>query len=83
MLDKFRFFCLPIADQQYLEQWISPGGEQSILKQIPIEEKDRVRDLCLKMGLQVRVVYRGPRLNQIDPSFTRKEDAERFTLYPI
>jgi hypothetical protein len=82
-MDRFRFFCLALEDQRYLEQWVSPRGEASILKQIPISEKDRVRDLCLKMGLQVRVVYRGPRRDQIDPSFTRKGDAERFTLYPI
>jgi hypothetical protein len=81
-MDKFNFFCLSNKDKAYLGQYISPGGEASTFKQIPIQQLDRTKRLLKQLGYRARVVYRGPRTNQIDPSFTRKEDAVAFTVYP-
>ena len=81
-MDKFSFFCLTNQDKSFLGQYVSPAGESSSLKQIPIAHLDRVKKLLKQLGYKGRIVYRGPRTNQVDPSFTRKSDAERFTVYP-
>ena len=82
-MDKFLFFCLDNKDKRFLAQYLSPAGESTIFKGIPVEHKDRVRDLCLKLGMRCRVVYRGPRRNQLIPSYTRSEDATHFSIYAI
>lgn len=81
-VDIFNFFCLENRDKQFLSQFISPSGETSTFKQIPIQQLDRTKRLLKQLGYNARVVYRGPRINQMDPSFTRKEDAVAFTVYP-
>ena len=81
MIDPFLWFCLPKEDQRFLEQYTSPSTETSLFKWIPVEHKHRVRELCLKLGLRVRVVYRGPRRGQCVPSYTRCEDATHFSIY--
>lgn len=83
MIDSFLWFCLPEEDKRFLEQYTSPLTETSVFKWIPVKHKRRARDLCLKLGLRVRVVYRGPRKGQWIPSYTRAEDATHFTLYPL
>ena len=82
MLDKFNFFCLTNQDKYFLGQYVSPSGESSTFKQIPILHLDRVKRLLRQLGYRGRIVYRGPRRDQIDPSFTRKRDARAFTVYP-
>ena len=79
--DKFVWFVLREEDKQLLAQYRSPSNETSLFKQIPIEHMDRVKKLARQLGLNPRIVYRGPRKHQIDPSFTRKTDAQRFTVY--
>ena len=81
-VDIFNFFCLENQDKQFLSQFISPSGETSTFKQIPIQQLDRTKRLLRQLGYRARVVYRGPRINQMDPSFTRKQDAVAFTVYP-
>lgn len=81
-MDKFNFFCLANEDKQFLGQFVSPGTETSTFKQIPIAELLRIRRLMKQLGYPARIVYRGPRLNQMDPSFTRKKDAVAFSVYP-
>ena len=81
-MDKFNFFCLDNNDKAFLMQYLSPGRECSTFKQIPIQQLDRTKSLLRKLGYQARIVYRGPRTDQIDPSFTRKGDAVAFTVYP-
>ncbi len=81
-MDKFNFFCLANQDKEFLSAYVSPSGESSTFKQIPIVHLDRVKRLLRQLGYAARIVYRGPRTNQIDPSFTRKVDAWAFTVYP-
>ena len=82
MVDKFNWFCLTNQDKQFLSRYISPRGESSAFKQIPVVHLNRTRRLLRQLGYGARVVYRGPRTNQMDPSFTRKRDAVAFTVYP-
>ena len=82
-MDKFAFFCLANEDKAFLAQYVSSVRETSTFKQIPIRYLDRTKRLLKQMGYRARIVYRGPRLNQVDPSFTRKSDARAFTVYPI
>jgi len=79
--DKFVWFVLREEDKQLLAQYRSPSNETSFFKQIPIEHMDRVKKLARQLGITPRIVYRGPRTRQGDPSFTRKADAQRFTVY--
>ena len=81
MIDQFLWFCLPEEDKRFLEPYRSPETETSVFKWIPVAEKPRTRDLCLKLGLRVRVVYRGPRKRWA--AHTAQEDATHFTVYPI
>ena len=81
-MDPFNFFCLDNSDKAFLVRYLSPGRETSTFKKIPIAELDRTKSLLRKLGYSARIVYRGPRTNQIDPSFTRKVDAVAFTVYP-
>ncbi len=80
-MDKFLWFCLPEEDKEFLKPYISPKGESSLFKWIPVAEKPRAREICLKLGLRVRTVYRGPR--RYCASSTLAEDATHFSLYPI
>jgi hypothetical protein len=80
-MPKFVWFVLREEDKQLLDQYRSPSNETSVFKQIPIEHADRVKKLAKQLGMNPRIVYRGPRKRQIDPSFTRKSDAQRFTVY--
>lgn len=79
-MDQFTWFCLSNQTKIFLGQYQSPSGESSLFKDIPIKELDRVKRILKPLG-DFRIVYRGPRRNQIDPSFTRKEDADRFCVY--
>ena len=81
-MDKFNFFCLAQADKAFLGQYVSPSSEASTFKQIPIAELPRIRRLMKQLGYPARIVYRGPRLDQMDPSFTRRKDAVAFSVYP-
>ena len=80
-MDKFRWFCLSQEDKAFLEQYRSPQWETSIFKQIPIEYLDRVKRTMRFCDLAYRIVYRGPRTREYDPSITYKKDAQRFSVY--
>jgi len=81
MIDKFNWFCLANKDKEFLKPYRSPQGESSLFKNIPIGQLDLVKKMMRQLGVDARIVYRGPRLNQIDPSCTHKADAERFSVY--
>ena len=81
MIDRFVWFCLANKDKQFLAKFISPEGEASILKGVPITLLDDVTTVLRQIGLRYRIVYRGPRLDQVDPSFTRVRDANHFSVY--
>lgn len=83
MIDQFKFgfFCLANEDKEFLGQYVSPSSERSTFKDIPIQHLDRTKRLLRSVGYPARIVYRGPRRDQIDPSFTKKRDAERFCVY--
>jgi hypothetical protein len=53
-----------------------------VFRGIPIEYQTRTKDIMDKIGMSLRLVYRGPRKHQRMVSFTRKEDATKFSLYP-
>jgi len=82
-VDRLVWFCLPVEDRQLLEQYITPGNKASVFRGIPVEHKERVKDIVLKAGMRLRVVYRGPRKHQMMPTFTRETDAKKFSLYPV
>ena len=81
-MDKFNFFCLAQADKVFLPQYVSPSTESSTFKQVPIQHLTKFKGLLRQLGYRARIVYRGPRTRQVDPSFTRKSDARAFTVYP-
>lgn len=81
-MDKFNFFCLANEDKAFLGQYISPSTEASTLKWVPIQYLAQTKRLLRQLGYRSRIVYRGPRRDQIDPSFTRKRDALAFSVYP-
>lgn len=80
MIDPFLWFCLPEEDKRFISVYRSPETETSVFKWIPVAEKPRAREICLKLGMRVRVVYRGPRMRA---DYTAKCNATHFTLYPI
>lgn len=82
-VDKLVWFCLPVEDRQLLEQYMTPGNKASVFRGIPVEHKERVKDIVLRAGMRLRVVYRGPRKHQRMPSFTREKDATKFSLYEV
>jgi hypothetical protein len=81
MIDNFNWFCLDNSVKEFLGQYRSHPGETSLFKNIPMVHLDPVKKMMRQLGVNARIVYRGPRRNQIDPSFTRKEDADRFCVY--
>lgn len=81
-MDKFVYFAtVPKDTQELLARYKSPEHENSYWKCIPVCYLDQVRDALKSVG-QFRAVYRGPRTNHWR-SFTRKEDAVAFTVYPL
>jgi hypothetical protein len=66
-----------------LEKYVTPGSKASVFRGIPVEHKERVKDIVLKAGMRLRVVYRGPRRRYYNQTFTHNEDATKFSLYPV
>ena len=82
-LYKFTIFaCLSKADHEFISKYISPKGEASLYKSIPIRYLERVRTMLKNTGLKFRVVYRGPRGHYLDQAMTWKQDARAFAVYP-
>ena len=80
---KFTIFaCLSKQDHAFIEQYISPTGEASLYKSIPIQYLERVRTMLKNTGLKCRMVYRGPRGRYYDQAMTWKQDAQAFAVYP-
>jgi len=82
-VDRLVWFCLPPEDRQFLEQYMTPGNKASVFRGIPVEHKERVKDIVLRAGMRLRLVYRGPRKHQRMPTFTRENDAKKFSLYDV
>ena len=82
-VDPLVWFCLPVEDRMLLEKYVTPGSKASVFRGIPVEHKERVKDIVLKAGMRLRVVYRGPRRRYYNQTFTHNEDATKFSLYPV
>ena len=82
-VDPLVWFCLPVEDRLLLEQYVTPGNKASVFRGIPVEQMDQVEDIVLKLGMRLRVVYRGPRRRHYKQTFTHSEDATKFSLYPV
>lgn len=78
-MDKFLTFCLSIDDQEFLNTYLSPRGENSLLKYVPVNEVERARRILKSVGIKSRTKYRGPRRN--NPYTTLKRDALHASLY--
>lgn len=78
-MDKFLTFCLSIDDQEFLKTYLSPRGENSLLKYVPVNEVERARRLLKSIGINSRTKYRGPRTKSIYT--TLKKDALHASLY--
>lgn len=81
MIDDFLFFCLSNEDKSFLGNYVSPSRESSTFKSIPVEHKHRVKSLLRQLNFKYRLIYRGPRTQQLVPSFTRAKDATHFSVY--
>ena len=81
-MDRLIWFCLPNEDKAVLRPFISPKGEVSLFKDIPISMLDEVKVILKKAG-RFRVVYRGPRGRYHSQAMTWKQDANRFAVYPL
>jgi hypothetical protein len=82
LVDEFVKFCLDHKDKAFINRYLDDTSRSSVLFRVPIQDLDRTKGLLKKIGYSGRIVYRGPRTNQIDPSFTRKKDAVAFSVYP-
>ena len=81
-MDRLIWFCLPNEDKAVLRPFISPKGEASLFKDIPIDRLAEVKAILKKAG-RFRVIYRGPRGRYHSQAMTWKQDAKRFAVYPI
>ena len=65
-------------------QYFTPrsSGERSVLKQVPIEHLDTVREIFKSMGTRTRIRFRGPRHDGMRLT-TLKRHAQRFTVYTV
>lgn len=70
-------------------KFVSPKNEQSIIKNVPIEKLDEVRQYMHELDTPYRIRFRGPRSNPLDKrskltrrSVCLKEFATTFSVYP-
>jgi hypothetical protein len=78
-MDKFLVFSLSLDDQAFLERHRSGKFEASLLKQVPLHELDRARQILKRIGIKNRTKFRGPRTHSIYT--TLKKDATHAALY--
>ena len=80
---KFTIFaCLSKKDHAFIEQYISPKGEASLFKSIPIGYIEQVRTMLKNTGLKFRVKFRGPRYDH-QRGTCLKANARAFAVYPL
>lgn len=83
-LDQFSEFMLPPEIRSFVDQYRSPESEASIVKDVPLDQLDRARDVMRTItrltGQRLRVIYRGPRYDYCR-SWCRKADARRLAIY--
>jgi CRISPR/Cas system-associated protein Cas5 (RAMP superfamily) len=80
---KFTIFaCLSKEDHAFIEKYISPKGEVSLYKSIPIKYLDRVRIMLKNTGIKFRVKFRGPRYD-LQRGTCLKANAHSFAIYPL
>ena len=72
---------------QIQEQFKTPEGQVAVAYHVPMDLLEEVRQAYRQAGIDVRVVYRGPRrrstskwINECN-SFTLKYDATSFSVY--
>ena len=79
-MDKLVYFtAFSKEDHKFLEHYVSPADESSLLKSIPIEYLGQVRAWLKPLG-NFRIMFRGPR-SGATRGYTRKENAWGFAVY--
>ena len=76
------FACLSKTDHEFISKYISPKGEASLYKSIPIQYLEQVRTMLKNTGLKFRVKFRGPR-HDAQRGTCLKSDARSFAVYPL
>ena len=80
---KFTIFaCLSKQDHEFISNYISPKGESSLYKGIPIKYLERVKTMLKNTGLKFRVKFRGPRYDH-QRGTCLKANARSFAVYPL
>ena len=81
-IDQFlRFATLSRTEQNLLEQYLSPQDESSLVKGVPLNLLEDMKNIVRQATNQkIRVLYRGPRRDAMR-CYTRREDARSFAIY--
>ena len=84
-LDRWTLFNLSREDQQLFRAFASPDAEASILKDVPINALDQVRQVLRRVSLldgrKTYVMYRGNKTRYRGQATVWKQDANRFAVY--
>lgn len=84
-LDRWTHFNLGRSDQQLFESFASPAGERSLIKDVPIQCLDQVKQAIRRAEAlsdrKMRVIYRGSRNRFYGQATTWRQDADRFAVY--
>jgi hypothetical protein len=80
-LDTFiTFSTLSVEDQEFVRKHASPENESSLMKLVPINERERAMRIARKMGFNPRSIYRGPRSGWF-ASWAPKKTATSLAVY--
>ena len=80
-LDKFLTFgVLSLEEQDFIKKYSSPEHESSVLKRVPLDQRETAMKIVRKIGLNPRSVYRGPRKGWFG-SWAPKRTATSLAVY--
>jgi hypothetical protein len=82
-MNKFLAFTVLTADEQaVINRYRSPANEGSVVKQVPIDQAEYLRELVKRAspGQRVRVRYRGPRYDHMRQT-TLRSNAVAVSIY--
>lgn len=81
--DQFMYFSACSTEQQEtIKSYLSPNGERSVFKDVPLEQAEEFKHLArvLNPGCRIRLRYRGPRYDGMRLT-TLKRDGRRVAIY--
>ena len=84
-VDPFLVFCnLDSQEKNMLNLYASPSYEQSIIKDVPMDQLDYFKKIFdkLKMNKTFWFRWRGPRHDAMR-GYCKKKDAKRFAVYEV